>query len=123
MCVGFVSSANFQHFMKFMISRYFLLEYFQRNKHLSEVDCQKGVCTRVFQIPSILNHHKVFLEELRKKLDTWELKQTIGDVFLDVVRFPVKHLVVLFNENIHLSFHFLQLKLLFICVPSQSVKG
>ncbi|XP_050482412.1 uncharacterized protein LOC126869633 isoform X8 [Bombus huntii] len=37
-----------------------------------------------YQIPSILNHHEVFLEELRKRLDTWELKQTIGDVFLDV---------------------------------------
>ena len=71
----------------------------------------------MFQIPSILNHHKVFLEELRKKLDTWELKQTIGDVFLDVVRFTIKHPVVLFNENIHLSFHFLQLKLLSIRVP------
>ncbi|KAK9305283.1 hypothetical protein QLX08_003640 [Tetragonisca angustula] len=42
-----------------------------------------------YQIPSILNHHKVFLEELRKKLDTWELKQTIGDVFLDVFTKPV----------------------------------
>ena len=31
-CVGFVSSTNFQHFMKLAISRYFSLEYFQRNK-------------------------------------------------------------------------------------------
>ncbi|XP_029040414.2 rho guanine nucleotide exchange factor osg-1 isoform X2 [Osmia bicornis bicornis] len=42
-----------------------------------------------YQIPSILNHHEVFLEELRKRLDTWELKQTIGDVFLDVFTKPV----------------------------------
>ncbi|KZC08519.1 Rho guanine nucleotide exchange factor 17 [Dufourea novaeangliae] len=42
-----------------------------------------------YQIPSILNHHEVFLEELRKRLDTWEIKQTIGDVFLDVFRKPV----------------------------------
>ncbi|XP_076280703.1 rho guanine nucleotide exchange factor 17 isoform X2 [Lasioglossum baleicum] len=42
-----------------------------------------------YQVPSILNHHEVFLEELRKKLDTWELKQTIGDVFLDVFTKPV----------------------------------
>ncbi|PBC28241.1 Rho guanine nucleotide exchange factor [Apis cerana cerana] len=40
-------------------------------------------------IPAILNHHEVFLEELRKRLDTWELKQTIGDVFLDVFTKPV----------------------------------
>lgn len=39
-----------------------------------------------FQIPTILGHHEVFLEELRKRLETWELRQTIGDVFLDVVR-------------------------------------
>ncbi|XP_076245903.1 rho guanine nucleotide exchange factor 17 isoform X2 [Calliopsis andreniformis] len=42
-----------------------------------------------YQIPSILNHHEVFLEELRKRLDTWEIKQTIGDVFLDVFTKPV----------------------------------
>ncbi|XP_016769240.2 rho guanine nucleotide exchange factor 17 isoform X4 [Apis mellifera] len=42
-----------------------------------------------YQIPAILNHHEVFLEELRKRLDTWELKQTIGDVFLDVFTKPV----------------------------------
>lgn len=70
----------------------------------------------MFQIPSILNHHKVFLEELRKKLDTWELKQTIGDVFLDVVRFLIKQLVVLFNENIYLLLYLLQLKLLHLKV-------
>ncbi|XP_078048564.1 rho guanine nucleotide exchange factor 17 isoform X1 [Augochlora pura] len=42
-----------------------------------------------YQVPSILNHHEVFLEELRKRLDTWELKQTIGDVFLDAFTKPV----------------------------------
>ncbi|RLU24428.1 hypothetical protein DMN91_002517 [Ooceraea biroi] len=37
-----------------------------------------------YQIPALLSHHEVFLEELRRRLDTWELRQTIGDVFLDV---------------------------------------
>jgi len=39
----------------------------------------------MLQIPALLGHHEVFLEELRRRLDTWELRQTIGDVFLDVV--------------------------------------
>ncbi|XP_014213202.1 rho guanine nucleotide exchange factor 17 [Copidosoma floridanum] len=42
-----------------------------------------------YQIPAILSHHKVFLEELRKRLDTWEIHQTIGDVFLEVFTKPV----------------------------------
>jgi hypothetical protein len=37
------------------------------------------------QIPAILAHHEVFLEELRKRLDQWDIKQKVGDVFLDVV--------------------------------------
>ncbi|XP_066999339.1 rho guanine nucleotide exchange factor 17 [Anabrus simplex] len=36
-----------------------------------------------FQVPVILSHHEVFLEELRKRLDNWDIKQTVGDVFLD----------------------------------------
>ncbi|XP_043483895.1 rho guanine nucleotide exchange factor 17 isoform X2 [Leptopilina heterotoma] len=42
-----------------------------------------------YQIPAILSHHEVFLEELRKRLETWEPGQTIGDVFLDVFMKPV----------------------------------
>ncbi|XP_024886291.1 uncharacterized protein LOC112463866 isoform X1 [Temnothorax curvispinosus] len=42
-----------------------------------------------YQIPALLSHHEVFLEELRRRLDTWELRQTIGDVFLDVFTKPV----------------------------------
>ncbi|KAK0084503.1 hypothetical protein PV325_006925 [Microctonus aethiopoides] len=42
-----------------------------------------------YQIPAILSHHEIFLEELRKRLETWELHQTIGDVFLDVFTKPV----------------------------------
>ncbi|XP_012280572.1 rho guanine nucleotide exchange factor 17 isoform X3 [Orussus abietinus] len=42
-----------------------------------------------YQVPAILSHHEVFLEELRKRLEMWELRQTIGDVFLDVFTKPV----------------------------------
>ncbi|GLG97565.1 JNK-interacting protein 3 [Gryllus bimaculatus] len=36
-----------------------------------------------YQVPAILSHHEVFLEQLRKRLDTWDVRQTVGDVFLD----------------------------------------
>jgi hypothetical protein len=39
----------------------------------------------LLQIPAILAHHEVFLEELRKRLEHWDIKQKVGDVFLDVV--------------------------------------
>jgi hypothetical protein len=37
------------------------------------------------QIPEILAHHEVFLEELQKRLEHWDVKQKVGDIFLDVV--------------------------------------
>ncbi|KAL2727591.1 rho guanine nucleotide exchange factor 17-like isoform X9 [Vespula maculifrons] len=42
-----------------------------------------------YQIPEILNHHEVFLDELQNRLSAWEARQTIGDVFLDVFTKPV----------------------------------
>nr|CAD7201088.1 unnamed protein product [Timema douglasi] len=36
------------------------------------------------KVPAILSHHEVFLEELRRKLEQWDTKQTVGDVFLEV---------------------------------------
>jgi hypothetical protein len=32
-----------------------------------------------------LIHHEVFLEELRKRLESWDSKQCVGGVFLDTV--------------------------------------
>lgn len=29
--------------------------------------------------------HQVFLEQLRRRLEQWDLQQKVGDVFLDVV--------------------------------------
>lgn len=40
-----------------------------------------------YQVPAILNVHQVFLEQLRRRLEQWDLQQKIGDVFLDVVSF------------------------------------
>ncbi|XP_046648556.1 uncharacterized protein LOC124338515 isoform X2 [Daphnia pulicaria] len=41
-----------------------------------------------FQIPAILVHHEVFLEELRKRLESWDSKQCVGGVFLDTLTKP-----------------------------------
>lgn len=38
------------------------------------------------QVPAILNVHQVFLEQLRRRLEQWDLQQKVGDIFLDVVR-------------------------------------
>ncbi|XP_075227157.1 rho guanine nucleotide exchange factor 17 isoform X2 [Lycorma delicatula] len=36
-----------------------------------------------YQVPAILMHHEVFLEELRRRLEHWDVKQRVGDIFLD----------------------------------------
>ncbi|XP_045779061.1 rho guanine nucleotide exchange factor 17 isoform X2 [Maniola jurtina] len=41
-----------------------------------------------YQVPAILNVHQVFLEQLRRRLEQWDLQQKIGDVFLDVFTKP-----------------------------------
>ncbi|XP_063832682.1 rho guanine nucleotide exchange factor 17-like [Ostrinia nubilalis] len=40
------------------------------------------------QIPTIFNVHQVFLEQLRRRLEQWDLQQKVGDVFLDVFTKP-----------------------------------
>ncbi len=40
-----------------------------------------------FQIPNILMQHETFLEDLKRRLDSWEQKTTIGDWFLECVSF------------------------------------
>ena len=40
------------------------------------------------QIPNILFLHEGFLEELKRRLESWDSKKTIGDWFLDSVSLP-----------------------------------
>ncbi|KAL0819297.1 hypothetical protein ABMA28_008534 [Loxostege sticticalis] len=40
------------------------------------------------QVPAILNVHQVFLEQLRRRLEQWDLQQKVGDIFLDVFTKP-----------------------------------
>lgn len=45
-----------------------------------------------YQVPGILNVHQVFLEQLRRRLEQWDLQQKVGDVFLDVVRTKINYI-------------------------------
>ncbi|KAG5680642.1 hypothetical protein PVAND_010136 [Polypedilum vanderplanki] len=42
-----------------------------------------------FMVPSILNIHEKYLEELKKRLDAWDAMQCIGDVYYDVFSKPI----------------------------------
>lgn len=53
-----------------------------------------------FMVPSILNVHERFLDELKKRLDCWDSSQKVGDAYFDVVS----------NESLRFDF------LLLICI-------
>lgn len=64
-------------------------------------------------VPSILNVHQRFLDELKHRLDAWDNQQIVGDAFIEVVR--------IFNDSslLHLVHalaiaHFLRISLCFI---------
>ncbi|CRL02246.1 CLUMA_CG015133, isoform A [Clunio marinus] len=42
-----------------------------------------------FMVPSILNIHEKFLEELKKRLDSWDALQRVGDAYCDVFTKPI----------------------------------
>ncbi|KAL7038622.1 hypothetical protein ACKWTF_009632 [Chironomus riparius] len=42
-----------------------------------------------FMVPSILNIHENYLEELKKRLDAWDPMQCIGDVYFNVFSKPI----------------------------------
>ncbi|XP_056646347.1 rho guanine nucleotide exchange factor 17 [Diorhabda sublineata] len=42
-----------------------------------------------YQIPFLYNHHQIFLTELKERLEQWDVKQKIGDVFLEIFSKPV----------------------------------
>lgn len=58
-------------------------------------------CTLVdeifYQIPEILNHHEIFLENLRQRLVNWDSKQKVGDVFVEAVSILVVNCLFLIN--------------------------
>lgn len=36
-------------------------------------------------VPSIMSIHERFLDELKKRLDSWDAMQKVGDVYIDIV--------------------------------------
>ena len=45
---------------------------------------ESNVVDEVFyQIPEILGHHELFLERLKDRLNNWDSKQNVGDVFVN----------------------------------------
>lgn len=36
-------------------------------------------------VPSIMSIHERFLDELKKRLDSWDAMQRVGDVYIDIV--------------------------------------
>ncbi|RVE47028.1 hypothetical protein evm_008310 [Chilo suppressalis] len=42
-----------------------------------------------YQVPAILGLHQAFLEQLRRRLEHWDLQQKVGDVFLEVFTKPM----------------------------------
>ncbi|XP_059618490.1 rho guanine nucleotide exchange factor 17 isoform X2 [Phlebotomus argentipes] len=53
---------------------------------LKSSDCEVAIDTQIvddifYMVPSILNIHEGFLEELKKRLDVWNSSQIIGDAF------------------------------------------
>ncbi|XP_032453905.1 uncharacterized protein LOC100123336 isoform X2 [Nasonia vitripennis] len=72
--------------LQILVNKYLHTLKSPENAHLVDA----AIVDEIFyQVPAILSHHEVFLEELRKRLETWELRQTIGDVFLEVFTKPV----------------------------------
>lgn len=55
------------------------------NAHLLDISAIEEI---FYHIPFLLKHHQVFLEELKKRLEQWDLKQKIGDLFLDMFSKP-----------------------------------
>ncbi|GLV39352.1 uncharacterized protein CBL_13229 [Carabus blaptoides fortunei] len=52
-----------------------------------------------YQVPALLSYHQEFLEELRKRLEHWDVKQKIGDVFLDFTKPSVVETYTAFINN------------------------
>lgn len=50
-------------------------------------------------VPSILNIHENYLEELKKRLDAWDPMQCIGDVYFNVVSIIAAYQSVLFRSD------------------------
>lgn len=73
---------------------------------LKNSDCEVMIDTQIvddifYMVPSILNIHEGFLEELKKRLDCWNSNQIIGDAFNNVVR--IRQFYYFYNSILYFS--------------------
>ncbi|XP_072378772.1 rho guanine nucleotide exchange factor 17 isoform X1 [Diabrotica undecimpunctata] len=66
--------------------RIMITEYLEPLKSPDNVNLLDGhlVNEIFYQIPELYSHHQHFLTELQKRLEQWDIKQKVGDVFLEM---------------------------------------
>ncbi|KAK9889314.1 hypothetical protein WA026_004594 [Henosepilachna vigintioctopunctata] len=76
---------NYVESLEILITKY--LEPLKSPEYASLLDFT--LVDEVFnQIPFLLSHHKNFLEELKFRLEQWDINQKIGDLFIDFISKP-----------------------------------
>lgn len=71
------------------------IDYFQKYLNPLKLPENSGIIEAevadeiFFMVPSILNIHERFLDELKKRLDNWDGSQRVSGVYIDVVSLKV----------------------------------
>lgn len=83
----------------FFLKRNFLFNYYFniRQKYLKPLKSPENAgivdvqtVEEIFlMVPTILNVHKHFLDELKRRLDSWDHLQMVGDAFIETVRYRI----------------------------------
>ena len=61
-----------------------------KDKHIVERNLINDI---FYKIPEIHIHHELLLSSLKTKFDLWDARQTVGDLFLNIVIFNLDYLV------------------------------
>ncbi|CAH1103614.1 unnamed protein product [Psylliodes chrysocephalus] len=67
--------------LRILVTKYLEPLKATENAHLLDVHLVDEI---FYQIPYLYNHHQIFLTELKERLEQWDIKQKIGDVFLEM---------------------------------------
>ena len=68
---------------------------------MTALHCDGKYLMFYLQIPNILFLHEGFLEDLKRRLENWDSKKTIGDWFLDSVSLTANTARVGFTIYLH----------------------
>jgi hypothetical protein len=61
-----------------------------KDKHIVERNLINDI---FYKIPEIHIHHELLLSSLKTKFDLWDARQTVGDLFLNIVIFNLDYFV------------------------------